>query len=225
MLKYIITKIINQAIILSFYVGILLAFLFWDKTYLWICVPQVFYFFGTLYDIPVLSYFVRMFNWPLIKISVINNLKNDESKSDLFFLIMYLKHSNVPKKIYIKEGNSKFVEHINNFIEDNNRRTPVLFQQLSNVSKELKELTEKGLSKEECEEQVSAKFQNIVPEGNPELNKKLSSLFVELEQHKAELKQKESEGMPKDELQKLALEKMIGVFKKIKNQENGEKSE
>jgi len=222
MLKYIITKIINQAIILSFYVGILLAFLFWDKTYLWICVPQVLYFIGTLYDVPVLSYFIRMFNWPLVKILFIKNLRGGENiRPETINLIMHLEHSDIPKKIYINKGNKYFIEYIEKFSVENSRDTEALFGKFDNIKNKLNQSLEEGLSQEECIIQISDQFKEILPNINPELNQRLSSLFVEMEQDKKNLQQKREEGVSEEELQKISFEKMIESLKKIKNSKNG----
>lgn len=217
-------RTINFLLILTFYVGIGLTFLFQDFSYLWISTIGLSYFLLTRFNIPILSPIVRTFNWTFAKYAIFKQVKKNPLQ--LLPTMMYLEKDKTPKRIYIMKGTKAFTNHMNERLSSQKEMFQNSMKSFDKIHEDVKKAKEEGASKEELESKILNNLNSInpleaeMPTNEKILNerKKLASMVLGFEELKLKLEQARAEGVPKEELERMGREGFSEVLTEFKNQ-------
>lgn len=209
---FFIGKIIDTLIFLSLFIGIGLAFLFQDVSYLWISAISLMYYVLKTINIPIVSPLIRRLNWPFIKFKIFRLVNSNPFQ--VMSTMIYLEQDSEIKNLYIQKGENAFIEQIKIFLQKEEERIKGAKEKIHKLEDVIKQSKVENKSLEERKKLTTSELDLILPgEINENGKHILGSLMVDLNDIKDELDKGKKDGLSDSELKELSKQKLMDVLK------------
>ena len=220
-------RLLNFLIVSTTYLGVGLFFLFNNLNFLFLSLIGIIYMLSTKYNIPILSYISRSFNYSFAKFAVFKQTKSNPIQ--MLPLMIYLEKSPEPKKIYLRKGPKALAKHLTEYSKNQNGSLMDIFDNLNKVRNDVNNLQNTGTSDEVTKDVVEKNLQQFLGNGsqdekNIEKIKSLSSMIVNMERLQRELNEKKESGMSEEEIKNFHKQKANEILSQLipRNKKDGE---
>ena len=214
LLSHLFKKTIHFFLVLSMYVGVGLAFLFGSINYVWISVIGIIYMIGSKFNIPVLSYICRSFNYKLVKIEILKQIRLKKVDNSIYIsALIYLESNSELKNIYIKQGPKQFALFMSDYINNRISQQTSFTNSLMNIKEQITQSTSTELDEQQLKEKISNNLNEIFKSHYPDsetpdenlknTTNELASFMINMQKMEKEFEEKIANGASEEELNQL----------------------